>query len=434
MPRIRCPVDPLEKAWIEYRLQWCSHVFGAQALRKAHVVTPRDVGIGKSLEFHDLPRAFDEVQRIAFPAKKPLRLSLGDQAIQFQRPESDESYIHFQVNPDQSASQTFAGLLIELCHRRLVESGAIQQGDRSELLSELATVFFGIAIIPANECVGRTWATGASMEIIPLPVKRGHLTGRMFGYAIAAWVTAKQVTDQRWFKELCPDVREATRKSIDYLHSEPAPYFSSETIGNNPDAATKREILDLIGSASTSKIIVGLWQLAGLERISEREFEQVVPLLEHPVPEIRSAAAESISLADSASPAIIEALVRSLGDRYEQVRAGAARTLGFLRPQDERIVDQIQRLLHDADRDVAFSAGWALGRFGSIAQAAIPSLIKLLRRSLIECEHQAIDTIVGSLDSISVEFEALIPEIVDRDENELYSLVHDALVRHRQVD
>ncbi len=432
MRRPSCPVDPLEQAWIEFRLQWLSAALGPEAMRSASFVTPAQLGIADPLSAEQLPSVFERLQRIAFPTKTPVSLVFGETP--FGEPDAEHART-ISIPPralSASLSKLMANLVVDVCFRRLQDTGALHGEVRSDLLAELASVYFGLAYYPANECVGRRLSTGISMEQLSVPVKQRNMTGRMFGYALALWIRARGDLDTPWLDSLRLDVREAVASSLRYLDRVGQPFFCREHLGHDPERLTRPQIESLLNHDSTTHVIIGLWQLGQFDDPGPAVFERVLQLLDHAVPEIRWTAAQALALSSDASPAIVQGLVQSLSDREGQVRASAATSLGYLRPDNQQVISQITRMLQDPDRHVAHSAGWALGRFGKAAALASRGLALLLRQSLIDCDHWSIDMLVGSLNLIVDEFEPLIPQIVKPHEKDLREMLSLALQEHRQ--
>ena len=437
MPRPVCPVDPLQKAWIEYRMQWLSSVFGVERLSQASFLTPESLGF-KQVTADNFVSFFERLHRQAFPEKTPFTICLDDAYHQAELQLADDHEspqiprtIHLPEFSSKPVSRQAANVVVEICHRRLLECGQLDEDSHSELLAELASVFFGLAFYPTNECVGRGATTGSTVETLVVPVKQTHMTGRMFGYAIALWIDVRNEQVFRWQRSLRLDVREAAEQSLRYLERNNDSFFSEENLGNNPDHLTQGQISQLIDDPSPSKVIIGLWQMGRHHWLSRIGTDRVVKLLEHEVPEIRWTAAQALALADDGTPAMIEALVKSLSDRVDQVRANAATALGFLAKPGEQVVRQVSHLLKDADRSVACSAAWTLGRFGSSALPAKSLLVRLLRQSLVECDHWSIDLLVGALDQIVDQFEDLVSDIAKPDEYEMRELLFQALKDHR---
>ena len=78
----------------------------------------------------------------------------------------------------------------------------------------------------------------------------------------------------------------------------------------------------------------------------------------------------------------VRTLAAALRDEFEGVRETSAYALGFIGlPEAAEAIDALTKLLRDPSAQVRTMAAWAIGRLGSVAYKAGPSLIALLRDS-----------------------------------------------------
>jgi HEAT repeat protein len=91
---------------------------------------------------------------------------------------------------------------------------------------------------------------------------------------------------------------------------------------------------------------------------------------------VRETATDALArIGDAAVPALIE----TLGDPDQEVRAQAAQALARMGNKAAPAVDALVRALDDPSEEVRRGAARALGQIGSEAEEAVPALIKAIK-------------------------------------------------------
>lgn len=122
--------------------------------------------------------------------------------------------------------------------------------------------------------------------------------------------------------------------------------------------------------------------------------EAVVPLargLDSEHHQIRRLAAATLGQIGPEAHAAVAALRAALNDGHHMVRANAVKALALIDPDE--CVSPLIDALRDEHGFVVATAVCALGRLGSHAAAAAPSLARMLRHSLVEVRRLTVDTL-----------------------------------------
>lgn len=231
--RPRCPVDQGAKRWTEDRLGWLLAQFGTQRLRDSNVIIPtRDffpdlydnsesaaralfarvcgfMGIAPSeveLEF------YQPTHRPGF-ARSLVRSSLS-WAGQFER-RHRQNLVRVDVTLLPLPESLIAVFSHELAHQLLLGEGRICELDRDrELVTDLSTVFFGLGVFNANECLRNRFRLNRRGDEVG---RMGYLTPPTWSYALAVWCWLRRDDGSKWAKWLRPPLRRVFRRSLSYL-------------------------------------------------------------------------------------------------------------------------------------------------------------------------------------------------------------------------
>jgi HEAT repeat protein/energy-coupling factor transporter ATP-binding protein EcfA2 len=101
--------------------------------------------------------------------------------------------------------------------------------------------------------------------------------------------------------------------------------------------------------------------------------------LHNPDQDVRAAAAQTLGKLGSDKETVIPALFNTLHDTNRNVRLGAAQSLVRLGTSGEDVISILLDALHDPDQDVRLGAARSLGELGSGKETVIPALIDALR-------------------------------------------------------
>ncbi len=230
--RSTLPLDDATRAWVASRMAWLVEQFGWERLRGSPVVLPNEAFFPDA--YDGGPRGaramLDRVCRYmdVNSARVELRLysernTLGHSfafhpvtwsgAAGIYQEENGRALVWLEQANLADPLATAATIAHELAHVRLLGERRISPDeDDHELLTDLATVYFGLGVITANASVReRHWRSqgweGWTMS------RHGYLTAPVYGYALALFAAWRQEASPAWGKSLRPDVRVPFRQT-----------------------------------------------------------------------------------------------------------------------------------------------------------------------------------------------------------------------------
>jgi hypothetical protein len=234
-----CPVDPETQAWVDHRWRWIVTTLAPVRLASMPVVLPLHDFFPDPYDPADPSKVrllFDRV--CSYMRLDPRRFELAtfaatkDRATATSpfRPEYEgaaglydrkglDCTIWLNEAHLSNPLALVATMAHELAHEHLLGRELVtEREDDHEPLTDLLTVYFGMGVIVANavvqEGIDRMGAYGMSWVS-----RQGYLDMRTFGYALALFATDRDEVYPSWAKELRPDVRDAFKKGIRWLHA-----------------------------------------------------------------------------------------------------------------------------------------------------------------------------------------------------------------------
>jgi len=239
----KCPVGPATKAWVDSRMQWLADQFGMQVWHQARAVEPTG-------EF--FPDPFDRSERAVrcmldrvcnYMAIPPQRITLrlyaeqrrvGNPLFPIEGPRTAGQYaaagqeiVAIEVGGLANPMSLVATMAHELAHARLLGENRLSRDEEDlEILTDLATVFFGLGIFCANSAVQydqwhRQGWSGWSVQ------RTGYLDEPTFGYALALWTFVRHEDRPRWMRHVRPNVRGHMKESLRFIQATADSPFAS---------------------------------------------------------------------------------------------------------------------------------------------------------------------------------------------------------------
>lgn len=234
--RAGCPVQPVERDWIEQSMSWLLSEFGERRLR-AEVLLPTDE------YFPDIYRGTEQdVRGVLDLLCKQMEIDPGRVRLEYGDGGADpELSAHVPVYTQSTGAAGLheahrgssvvtvsndlldhpmalvATLAHELGHVLLLGDGRIE-ADRPdhEPLTDLLTIFFGLGIFSANAAFdysrdlrGRYSYTRSS--------RLGYLTEPMYGYGLALYAWRRGETSPSWMRYVDTNPRAFLRQGLRYL-------------------------------------------------------------------------------------------------------------------------------------------------------------------------------------------------------------------------
>ena len=233
------PVDDLARDWIEISMARLVTMFSEDTLRKVRVFlpTPKDfpdqwqnpdecaelllcrvcgyMNVDRStleLEvFHD-----DEDER-RYALRHLNETRSGAAGVYVPGDKSRKTTIIIKVSRTTPADSIISTFAHELCHVMLLGGSKVERDESDmELLTDLATIFFGFGIFTANSAIrfaqysnggGYGWSTR----------RQGYMPQEMIGYSLALFADRRQESRPTWTKYLNVDVLTYFKKSAHFL-------------------------------------------------------------------------------------------------------------------------------------------------------------------------------------------------------------------------
>ena len=229
-----CPVEREDKEWLEDYFLWLIEEFGANKLRATPVYLPNaeffpDPYTGDVESLHrmlrrmcgymgvdygqvDLRLMADEVK-----APHPLAPVAASDVCGLYRKRRNRHQISVEENLLNYPEQLVATLAHELAHARIIGENRIElDEDEDELLTDLATFFFGFGVFTANSLfIFEQWAnvqySGWNAEW------QGYMDEEMAGYSLALFAYARGESKPGWARHLQTNVKHYFKQSLKYL-------------------------------------------------------------------------------------------------------------------------------------------------------------------------------------------------------------------------
>jgi hypothetical protein len=277
--------------------------------------------------------------------------------------------------------------------------------------ADLLPVCFGLGIFAANETLRAprpdpehfAW-WGAK--------QRAYLSARIFGYVLALRAQLRGENAATWAHLLREDARAALLESGKYLQKTGDSVFSAAGYQQRSDLPTE-VLVEELRTGSASRRISAMWELSNRAEHSKEGPSPAIgdalrDALRYKHPEVRAVAASTLPLYDWSIDALHD-LSDALKDACDEVRISAAGALGsFVGVDDQLVVENLTAALNDDVRLVVFNAARSLVHYGREAENAIPTLLRRLRKSLIECRDDDTRTLLRALESVTDNAKALI--------------------------
>ncbi len=430
----RPPLDIVEKAWVETRMQWLAETLGVPRMLAVPVALPEPEWFGGDYDGTS-ENARQLMTRICQHLKVPARqIELQVAGRQCQVGSSGEFSEEVVPVSDQQLHDPIA-LTVVVAHQLVrpllpLNDLAVQNGREVSWLIELACVYLGLGVYVANAVVTESTRQGhhACDSGSPLP----HLPARMAGYALALFAHVRGESRPAWKSYLRLDALAAFHSGLKYLQRTGDTLFSSETAGQPPGAASTEGLLRQLTTGSRSARVAALWALRD-RRHAATAVLAVASCLHDRLPAMREEAARTLAGYGPVATSAVPSLIELLHDTHYPTRAAAVLALGELETHSQEVLQHLVPLLSDPERDVIFRAAEAVSKFGEGGEDAIPALLSALRSALIRCDHGLIQALTHALYALDPDPTDRVMEFFEDDRELREQTVHiiiDALGIH----
>lgn len=442
--RPRCPVDPVEKAWVEKRMGWLTHVFGLERMRQATIVLPTpeffpDAFTGKEA---DVPPLLGRVCK--YMGMVPERLGLdffvdngpygNALGIYLQGPPEQVLINRTQLKDPLSLVGTLAH---EVGHALLLGDGQISRDSSDhELVTDLLTVFLGMGVFGSNCVIRESFQNSSALYHAWSIGKQGYLSEKMYGYALALFSWMRGEKKPIWRSHLRPNVRAPFTKGLDYLERTGDSLCSADTPYRAPEGGGETGLALLLAdlrSPAPARRLGTLWDLKRLRPKATAVIDPLVLVLRDPEPCVRREAAEILGTLGRDACRLIPTLLEAaqLEDHRDcrQALVQAAIRLGApadaVVPVVVHLIQQEPTCYATQDFHVAgeLEVFPKVGYFAELrplaagARGAVPVLIEALQETELVA-HEAIRTL-GAIGSAAAAAEPHLLDILDQEDGEL---------------
>jgi hypothetical protein len=318
--KVKCPVDPETREWIESRMAWLKAQFGPSELGTRPLVLPIAEFFPDSYDGSEptVRTLFERVCGYMGVRPDQVDVSLYSEDVPIQEgdlvpgtgglyEEGDGRFrIWLNTSNLDDPGALVATMAHEIGHVLLLGHRRISPDEPDhEPLTDLLTVFLGLGVITANSVVHEnSWFDGGMTGWTI--GRRGYLTMPMYGYALAVFARDRSEDRPAWARLLRPDVRHAFDQGQRYL------------------AADESMRLETTASAPRSGVA------AGSESSSAVDDEIEVPGDEATSPHHLPCSFCGTPVANPSDPPVCEDCGASIAENTRQLEAGEdARAMGL---------------------------------------------------------------------------------------------------------
>ena len=233
----KCPVDAGKKEWIEESFLWLLEQFGEDAFRRSEIILPSNPEFPERLfaqekSINAYLKAVCGFMDVDYKTVKPVVFtdtgqnnfhplatpdSIGSKPCGLYYFYGRKHQIAIDQNLLKSPPAFVATIAHELAHAKLQgELLPEEEKDNEELLTDLATIFFGIGIFTANSIFGFNQFANVQHHGWRA-AKEGYIGEESAGYALALFAYIKGDTKPVWAKYLETNPKHYFKQGLRYL-------------------------------------------------------------------------------------------------------------------------------------------------------------------------------------------------------------------------
>ena len=434
----KCPLGTYEKTWTEWRMCWLAEKLGLERLLEAEVILPTDEYFP---EMYD--GTADDAQRIMDQLCDVMGLDAGKLQMEIvpdeQMPEATGEYhggkqplIRVKESQLLSPERLTATLAHELAHEILLGGGLLTDDvPDHEWITDLLPAYLGLGIFAANSVMYENYWTTGQLSYWQMG-KQGYLPARIFGYAFALFCYMRREDVPDWLKFLRLDAANALQAGQRYLvHSEDT-LFHPDAIRQAGKPPSLGELTERLTNRSASVRLGALWELKQQGPAAAQAVPATLRCLQDRDPEIPGEAAMTLAALGPAAAAGAPELRRLLWHAVPTTRKCAAYALGVLHADPEKDIPELIASLRDDNPGVLESVSGALLQYGEPAEVAVPRLLEVLGRALVNCEHALVESVLTTLSAIDADVEQRVADRFE-DDPELRDLALTVLQEQREA-
>ena len=399
----RCPLNTLDKVWVERRMQWLTRRFGIQRMRDARVILPTD-------EF--FPDRYDCDEPSARICLDRMCKYLGvDSATIVLEVRSDDDMPGaaglYQMNERskiciarsqlENPTRLLATLAHELSHELLLKGGHItRETSDHEQATDLLPVVLGAGIFLANATVVHASTSDGPVNYFSIS-KHGYLSSITLGYALALFAFVRGENSPRWANYLRTDARVTLKKGLSFLRATRDTIYSPESVERGTAEPTAEEIQRDLCHRSPTFRLAALWDIAEHSFPPERLLPAVTACLKDRDLAVQCEAVRTLGAFGTAAIRSIPLLIEAAWYGQHDIRIAAIESLGVIGGDPGDIVPALATVLRDTEPEIVRTAALALARFGDSASRAEDELLQALEAAAALIDDHRIEALILAL-------------------------------------
>ena len=422
----KLPLALSEKIWIERRIGWLAERFGIHRLTKAEVILPTRQFFPDEYRNReeDVPPLFRQVcKHMGVDAAEIELQFLSDNETTKMGLYVPGDHPIIAVHRFQLVDQEgmIATMTHEIAHHILLGRKHLSGKEADmEQLTDLLPVFMGLGIFGANDVIqerqhrmGNLWFYQAG--------KKGYLTGREHGYALAVCAWLRHETRPPWAWYLALDAKKAFQQGLRYLLKTGDALLDRDRAVQEPKPPTGGVLQRHLESGRPSE------RLFAIQSVANERLEAAVYLPHHAAvlvaslrtsltdsePNIRSESATALKRLSTEAAIALPDLIEALRDPVSEVKIEAALAIGAIAQPEQGIVEMLASLLVDDDRLLVRAAAEAISRLKVESEATTRLALDALRPALAECDDDRVNHLVAAIVATSAEPRAAIKQRFD---------------------
>ena len=398
----RCPVDAVNKLWIEQRMCWLVESFGLDQILEARVLTPDALNLPDKGHLND-----DEVESLFQFLCEWLHLD---------RSRFELEIFGNQVPPDEYGSiangyyekkcgHRLERILIrdglrsdpqelvftiahELCHALLLGDRKLSIANWDhEWVTDLAVVFFGLGIFSANRS---TIQQGQELGRV------GYLGEARVGYALALFAWTRNEAKPNWLRYLRPNALADVKRSLKYLAKTgdsllgPGGYAK---VGLMYEGCPDEELVSRLEQESPSESIAIIRELRQRKFSSSKLNRLLAGFVCESEPLLAEEAGDALGLQNECDLDCVAQLSTCIGhrDRFRwQIAANVLGEIGQAVP--DRVLPSLSKGVYSQHSDLRQASILSIGKFKQHAGKQIETLTRIVGSMVYD---QIIDPIIA---------------------------------------
>jgi hypothetical protein len=438
--KVSCPVDLQYEAWTYLRTRWLVDQLGSERLLAQTQVLPTDArfeGVVRDgvLDPQAALMVVSDVmgvtaQDVGLVIRPDVEIDALGRYVPGPRPEIWLAESHLS-----DVHGVIATLAHELAHHLLLGSRYLTEEEYDhEYLTDLVTAYLGFGVFAAN-CTVREQSRTFGRFHWWQTKKQGYLPARVYGWVLSLVSYLVGANGDSFADYLRLDAQTPYRQGMKYLRNHGVPELVGDLRLKSRRPVSDGELVQSLQCKRDVSRLMALRMFGDRPDASREHAQQISGLMRDARPEIRSEAADAITVLGYSDGQTIPSLIDLLRDGSSAVRIAAATCAHHLVLDDRRIIDDLALMLDTDDDDEILVAACALSQYGERAMDHRRLLLPHLQKYLVRCQHEHADQLLWAYAAICIAAEVEIREYFEARDEELCStalaMLKEILIRER---